>query len=123
MYNDNFWRFVHYVKDDTGRKKTTQNQLVNSSENNEVFRKSSKYLRDVKFISEMLAKAEVIKGRKIFKYFHLKGLHSPISMNEKLEYVKLKTNRKNLKKYAKGVLNILHLFLKKIKSLGFLNNQ
>ena len=66
----------------------------------------------------MLNEAKVEKGKRYFKFFHLKGLHNPIDMNEKLEYVKMKINRKNLKIFAKGVIKILHLFLKKIKSLG-----
>ena len=78
---------------------------------------------DVLFIEEMVSSSDAVDDTGVFKYYHLNGVHLPFVLNEKLEFEKLKSNRRGIRQQAKGMLKLTDLFLKKLRDLGVYDNS
>ena len=79
--------------------------------------------RDINFINTMLNEANINSDQYTFKYYHLKGPHPGLILDENLKPKKMKYNRKNFKKQAKASLKITKLFLHKLKELKIFNSS
>lgn len=81
-------------------------------------RKSVRVNADSRFVAHFLKNAAVMTERPVFKYYHWRGPHEPIKMNGDLEPVDLPLTRANMKGLARGVLKLVHLFLKGLRDMG-----
>ena len=80
-------------------------------------------LKDVRFISDMLKKADGNNPKNVFKFYHLKGPHRPLRMDENLEPKIMEYNKSNYKKQALGTLKITKMFFNKLKQLDVYDNS
>ena len=86
--------------------------------------KALRNLSNIRYINSMLLESSVDSNQPTFKYYHLWGLHAPLKMNEELEYEPImRVNRDNYKKSAKGLLEIVKLFLDRLTELGVYDNS
>jgi hypothetical protein len=80
-------------------------------------------LFDIRFIDQMTGESSAKGETPVFKYYHLNGLHRPLVLNEKLEVRQMPyTERSSFKTQGKACLEIVRLFLEKLKSIGQFDN-
>ena len=72
----------------------------------------------IRFMEKMAREARAASEKPTFKYIHLMVPHMPIRFNERLEYVELANTRENFKEQAKGTLNLVNMFLGRLKYIG-----
>jgi len=78
---------------------------------------------DVKFIDAMLAESRLADVRGAFKFYHLGGLHTPLNLNENLEFERMIVNRPNYIRFATASLKLTGLFLDHLRRLGVYDNS
>jgi hypothetical protein len=78
---------------------------------------------DVKFMVDFNNQAEATAQKKVFKFFHLRGIHDPFRMDENLLPAMFKSNRANWKRIARGELKLAEIFLRGLKKLGIFDNS
>lgn len=54
---------------------------------------------------------------KVFKYYHLIGIHPPLLINENLETEQMEINRKNIKRQGIAMLTAMGIFIENLKKL------
>ena len=71
-------------------------------------------------VDRMPAKLPTERGEKAFKYYHLAGVHSPLSVNEDLQFsnATIPFSRENYVRQAKANLRYLADFFAKLKAAG-----
>ena len=74
--------------------------------------------RDLTFIERMQAEARLDDGPPAFKFYHLNGIHSPLTLNEHLGIEAMDERRGSYRRQAIAMLKILGLFLEKLKVIG-----
>ena len=74
--------------------------------------------KDVTFIEEMEAQAQVQPGPPTFKFFHLNGIHAPLNLNENLEAEDMPEKRGSYRRQAIAMLKIVERFLAKLQEIG-----
>ncbi len=57
-----------------------------------------------------------------FKYYHLYGCHAPITMNEKIQSVRLPDSKENIARQAMGCFNIIYEYIRQLKAQGLYEN-
>jgi phosphoglycerol transferase MdoB-like AlkP superfamily enzyme len=68
--------------------------------------------------------AVALKGYKgFFNFYHLIGIHPPLTIDENLEIQEMDITRANLKKQGLAVLKAMEMFLDKLKELDVYNNS
>jgi len=77
----------------------------------------------MQFIQQMARRAQTGSEKYTFKYIHLYFPHSPFWFNERLEHEKMKINRHNFKKQAKGSLELTKQFLDRLREIGIYENS
>jgi hypothetical protein len=71
------------------------------------------------FIKSAIAKAQFQKKNGVFKFYHLWGMHIPLRINEKSEFVSQVTyNKENYTRQAKAYLGMCKLFFDMLKQAG-----
>jgi hypothetical protein len=78
--------------------------------------------KDVTFIEEMEAQAQVQPGPPTFKFYHLNGIHAPLNLNENLEAEDMPEKRGSYRRQAIAMMNIVERFLGKLKSMEVYDN-
>jgi hypothetical protein len=81
-------------------------------------RKTKAVNSDSRFISSFLMQSAVMTDDDVFKFYHWRGPHEPISMNADLEKVNLPLSRDNLVSLARGELKLVDIFLGGLRELG-----
>lgn len=79
---------------------------------------AGKHRDSIEFMKKLARTAKVGSDRSTFKYIHLAVPHLPVRLNERLEYVELNNTRENYKNQAKGALNLVDMFLGRLKYIG-----
>jgi hypothetical protein len=79
--------------------------------------------RDPRFINTMLQSSGIMENTDAFKFYHLKGIHLPLIMNENLDYEELQPFRANMMRQGIGVLKITATFLERLKRLNVYDNS
>lgn len=74
--------------------------------------------RDPRFIDAMLRTATVADDDGAFKFYHLKGIHLPLFMNEDLEFEEMDAFRASSLRQGTGILKIAAMFLERLRELG-----
>ena len=62
--------------------------------------------------------ASVQSGQPAFRFYHLRGVHSPWLLDEDLKIRRLPKNRGGYKRQAVATIKIVSRFLQKLKNLG-----
>jgi len=123
VYNDQEWFLKKMTKDFEpvvlNNNENVRNMNSSSIFSNEVIKLSY----DVNFIDQMLSFSKINDTKKVFKFYHLNGAHKPFIVNEKFEYENMIINRNNYKISAKVSLEIVKMFLNKLKELGVYDNS
>ena len=78
--------------------------------------------KDLVFVEKLVAYADLTDD-KVFKFYHLEGIHPPFILNENLEFERMKANRNSMKRQAKGMMKLVDIFLKKLYQLGVYNSS
>ncbi|MFZ3171885.1 MAG: sulfatase-like hydrolase/transferase [Carboxydocellales bacterium] len=78
---------------------------------------------DLEFANDITSESMAIGGKPIFKYFHLRGVHPPFSLNDRLVPEKLEYSRNGYKIQAKAALEITKKFLTSLKKNGIYDNS
>jgi hypothetical protein len=73
---------------------------------------------DLGFFKEMTARARTVEDQGRFKFFHLRGLHAPLSFDENLVERHLPISKPAYKGQAMGFMTLLQRFLDDIRKLG-----
>jgi hypothetical protein len=73
---------------------------------------------DVRFIDDALSQSVLGEARSAFKFYHLRAPHPPLVLDEKLEFAPMAVNRDNYERYATAALELLALFLDRLRELG-----
>ena len=73
-------------------------------------------------MEKMAREAKAGNDRYTFKYIHLLIPHMPVRFNERLEYVELDQTRDNYIGQAKGTLNLVNLFVSRLKYIDAYDN-
>lgn len=73
---------------------------------------------DVRFIDEALSHSVLGDARSAFKFYHLVAPHTPLILNEELQFEPMAVSRQNYKRYATAALKLVGLFLDRIRELG-----
>jgi len=75
--------------------------------------------RDPQFIDAMLRSSSTMERTDAFKFFHLKGIHLPLFMNEVCGYDEtMGPFREDMLRQGTGILKMTAMFLEKLKQLG-----
>lgn len=74
--------------------------------------------KDVLFIEEMEAKASVWPLPPTFKFYHLRGIHAPLDLNENLEQENMPEKSGSYRRQAIAIMKITDRFLAKMKAIG-----
>ena len=77
----------------------------------------------LRFILAMSASGNTNTSRNVFKYYHLDLPHSPMRINEKLEYEKMERTRGNFKRQSLAAAKVAIYFLQELKRLGIYDNS
>lgn len=72
---------------------------------------------NMEFMLALRKEAVVFTDDPVFKFYHLVGAHAPFTLNEKLEYEELETNRTGLVSQSKANLLIAGELISKLKEL------
>jgi len=96
--------------------------LKNSEPDRRRFRKAAKKMRatllpDQLFTESMTQEAKVDSRQPVFKYYHLRGIHPPLRMNDSCQLERMEFNRSNYKRQAKGLMKLMATFLAKLKQI------
>jgi len=78
---------------------------------------------DKKFVEEALLKARYSTDKDMFKFYHFRGVHVPLRINEEFKITPMEYNRLNYTKQAKALLKICKLFFDKLKQIGVYDNS
>ena len=117
IYNDNQWFFyrlfpIYYRK---------LKKHFNMSKN-EVY-KDEKFEGD-EFIDSARSKHYFQTKNKVFKFYHLWGMHAPLVINEKSEIaLQVEYNKENYTRQAKAYLESIKMFFEILKQEGVYNNS
>jgi hypothetical protein len=79
--------------------------------------------RDVQFIERMEQQASVALQVPVFKFYHLNGIHSPLTLNENLEVEHMNETRGSYRRQAMAMLKLTARFLDKLKAIGAYDNS
>jgi len=101
IYNDQKWVFKNYFGDH-------ELEGMPPVEN----------LDDLVFLKRFSEQARADDGKPVFKYIHLWGVHPPIRLDEKLNYVELPATRDNFIIYTRAGVEMLRQLIDKLKELG-----
>ncbi len=71
--------------------------------------------QDIVFYNSLASNTVISSKNKIFKYYHIKGAHTPYRINSKLQREKLPQDRSGCKEQARGVLRIAGELLRQLK--------
>ncbi|MGE5341670.1 MAG: sulfatase-like hydrolase/transferase [Candidatus Omnitrophota bacterium] len=121
VYNNQNWRFlryVHYLKPEARTGTPLLQGQINPVTGTRFSAPALEGLFDVRFAAGMLNGARVETAQNVFKFYHLKGIHAPFRMNERLEYEEMGKNRRNWKRLGKGAIAIVEIFLNELKRLN-----
>jgi hypothetical protein len=77
---------------------------------------------DIRFINNFEKLANVGTDAPVFKYFHLRGVHPPFVMNEKMSVEHIEQNYAGYKQQAKGAIRIAERFLNTLRKIGAYEN-
>jgi hypothetical protein len=80
-------------------------------------------LPDAMFIESMAREAKVDSRQPAFKFYHLRGIHPQLRMNESCQLERMVFNRPNYKRQAKGVLKLMAKFLGNLKQIDAFRNS
>jgi hypothetical protein len=118
-YNDQHW----FLKKIAGKYLAKKQSAVVSSTVDDSRVKTYKQKSDIEFIKEFESLANIGTDKYVFKYFHMAGVHFPVTFNEKLEIVNLPQNRQGCRQKAKGELVLMREFLNTLKKIGIYDNS
>jgi hypothetical protein len=79
--------------------------------------------RDPRFIETMLQSSGTMESTDAFKFYHLKGIHLPLIMNENLDYEEMQPFRANMLRMGTGILKIAATILERLKQLKVYDNS
>lgn len=80
----------------------------------------------LEFVDGVKNKTKVVdfeENFKTFKFFHLIGLHVPLSIDENFQIKEMETTRTNVKRQGIAMLEAMKLLLEKLKNLGVYDNS
>jgi hypothetical protein len=83
---------------------------------------AGKHRDGILFMEKMAREAKAGNDRHTFKYIHLLIPHMPVRFNERLEYVELGQTRDNYIGQAKGTLNLVNMFIGRLKYIDAYDN-
>jgi arylsulfatase A-like enzyme len=75
------------------------------------------------FVEAMAREVEADSRQPTFKFYHLRGLHPPLHMNESCQPERMAFNRPNFKRQAKGELKLMSSFVSLLKRSGAFRNS
>jgi hypothetical protein len=78
-----------------------------------------KQSRDLDFYKGLTSNGfELINNKNAFRFYHLKGIHYPYNLNDKLELIEGNYSEDNLYGQAKATLKIAHSLIEQVKKAG-----
>jgi len=80
-------------------------------------------LPDQLFTESMIQEAKVDSRQPVFKFYHLRGVHPPLRMNDSCRLERMEFNRRNYKRQAKGLMKLVAKFLAKLKQIDTFRNS
>jgi hypothetical protein len=83
---------------------------------------AGKHRDGILFMEKMAREVKAGNDRPTFKYLHLLIPHMPVRFNERLEYVELDQTRDNYIGQAKGTLNLVNMFIGRLKHIDAYDN-
>ena len=77
------------------------------------------------FVSQLSTGVEATHGQPVFKYYHLKGAHSPLTVNQELKFTDqtFAYNRQNYTASVMASLRSLGVFFARLKGLGVFDDS
>lgn len=77
------------------------------------------------FLNHAPAMLDIGRGQQVFKYYHLKGAHSPLTVDENLAFASevVPFSRRAYLAQAKANLEYLHQFFSKLREAGLYNSS
>ena len=80
-------------------------------------------LYDLEFSKNLQKDIRIQAGKNCFKFYHLKGIHIPLIMNENLQWEIMEENRRNTIRQGQGVLKLVKIFLTTLKKQKIYDNS
>jgi hypothetical protein len=120
VYNNSKWFLYNAVKN---------LQIEPSSRNTAElsrlpFSKFSTYKSEnLKFFYDFTRLSYADYDKACFKFYHIKGAHTPIYMNDKLDAGFFEFTRVNYKKQGLGLMRLMKLFFDRLKNMGIYDNS
>jgi hypothetical protein len=113
VYNRQSWLLSRIFK------KTTQEHIRSrQAKKNKV-----EVLPDRLFAESMTNEAKIDSRQPVFKFYHLRGMHPPLRMNELCQWKRMKFNRHDYKLQAQGLMKLMATFLVKLKQIDAFRNS
>jgi len=110
--NDFHWRLANYMPVFTSKAK----RLKTDTTDRDFFHPIQE------FVYESQNALTINNPAPTFKFFHFNIPHEPFTLNEKLEYERLPSNREGFYRYSISGLEAARLFLEELKSNGIYDN-
>lgn len=86
-------------------------------------RNSKKVDQDVVFYNSLVSNTAISSENKIFKFYHIKGVHPPYRLNAKLQREHLPQDRSGCKEQAKATLKISGELIRQLKENDVYDNS
>ncbi|MBI4836226.1 MAG: sulfatase-like hydrolase/transferase [Candidatus Abawacabacteria bacterium] len=77
---------------------------------------------NIDFVNRFEYQASTTADKPTFKFYHLKGVHAPLNLNENFQYESMPFNRLSFKRQSVATLKVAQKLLKEIEKLGIYNN-
>jgi hypothetical protein len=113
VYNRQSWFLTRIFQKSAQERRRSRKVKINMTET----------LIDRIFTESMIDKAKVDSRQPVFKFYHLRGVHPPLRMNDLCQLEKMAFNRRNYKLQAKGLLKLIDTFVSKLKQIGAFRNS
>ncbi|MFA7685465.1 MAG: sulfatase-like hydrolase/transferase [Candidatus Gracilibacteria bacterium] len=104
-------------------KKLIYNHLTKKQAEKTAIDQFFEFMDGIKKKAEVANSADQNYDKGSFKYYHLIGIHPPLTIDENFQIKELEMTRENLKKQGIAMLKSMELLLEKLKKLGVYDNS
>ena len=124
VYNNQEWLFTRrpdgfrWLIRDSNKASTSHSSSRHSFSGDALQRSGS-----LRFIDKMARSAVRSEEPGVFKYYHLDLPHSPLRINEHLEYERMAQTRRNFRRQCEAALRIAKLILEELKRIDAYDNS
>lgn len=126
VFNDNSWRLQRIAPDSpirSARPDRFSGKRSASFPDADLSRFEANHIVEPQWVAELEQQTRVEQNRPVMRLYHLRGPHYPLRMNEQLQFEEMPDDRDGYARQARGSLEAVTRFLKRLKQTGAYDNS